>query len=269
MKLFEKQHEINKILEDVKEVAGFLWQRGWVEKNAGNISVRLPDSIDKKILSGCKEIKTDFVAPGLSGQSFYVTGTGKRMRDIAKEPLENGVIIQVNHEGSALYLVNSSEDSVEPSSELPTHLGIHQMIAERGTGEIVVMHTHATEVIALTQWREIKDSESLNHILWGMHTESIVFVPKGVGFVPYILPGTQTIAEATIESFRKHDLVVWEKHGIFAIGKSVNDTFDAIDIVAKSAKIWFQCKSAGFTPEGLNEDQLGELRKLVKKFNTL
>ena len=101
-----------------------------------------------------------------------------------------------------------------------------------------------------------------------MHPETMVFIPKGAGFVPYILPGTQAIADVTIKMFKKHDIVVWEKHGIFAIGKNIVDTFDNIDIACKSAKIWFQCKSAGFEPEGMTDDQLDELRELVKKFNS-
>ncbi|MGD2034321.1 MAG: class II aldolase/adducin family protein, partial [Bacteroidales bacterium] len=70
-----------------------------------------------------------------------------------------------------------------------------------------------------------------------------------------------------IESFQKHDIVVWEKHGIFAIGKNIIETSDNIDIVCKSAKIWFLCRSAGFEPEGLTEAQLDELRELAKRFN--
>jgi rhamnulose-1-phosphate aldolase len=100
-----------------------------------------------------------------------------------------------------------------------------------------------------------------------MHPETMIFIPKGAGFVPYILPGTQTIADETIKSFKKHDIVVWEKHGIFAIGKNPIETFDHIDIVCKSAKIWFQCKSAGFEPEGMTDTQLDELKELVKNFS--
>jgi rhamnulose-1-phosphate aldolase len=95
----------------------------------------------------------------------------------------------------------------------------------------------------------------------------MVFVPKGVGFVPYTLPGTEDIAKKTIDSFANHDIVLWEKHGVFAIGETIFETFDSIDIIAKSAQIYFTCKSAGEEPEGLNDEQLNELKELVKKFN--
>jgi rhamnulose-1-phosphate aldolase len=140
------------------------------------------------------------------------------------------------------------------------------MIAERGSHEKVVIHTHATEMVALTQAKEFCNQDSLNKLLWGMHPETIMFVPKGVGFVPYILPGSMEIAKETIKALRDHDVALWEKHGVFAIGKSVSDTFDVIDILAKSAQIFFMCRSANIIPEGFTEQQLNELSKLSTNF---
>jgi len=62
------------------------------------------------------------------------------------------------------------KDSVtnfQPTSELPTHLGIHQLIIKRGTNEKVVMHTHANELVALTQIKEFCNEEKLNKTLMG------------------------------------------------------------------------------------------------------
>lgn len=266
-KLFSKQEEIDSILIDVERIAEVLWQRGWSEKNAGNISIKLPDSILKEYINPLQEQKLKVPVLGLKGKCFYMTGTGKRMHDLANSATDNGLFIQLNETGDGYYIIKVTDTEVHPTSEFPSHLGIHDMIAKRDTSETIVMHTHATEVIALTQNPQVKSTEALNKILWGMHPEAMIFVPKGAGFVPYILPGTQEIANATIKSFEDHDIVIWEKHGIFAIGKSLVDTFDNIDIVCKSAKIWFQCKSAGFEPEGMTDEQLEELKKLVKKFN--
>jgi rhamnulose-1-phosphate aldolase len=266
--IFSKQDKIDGILEEVKNIAGILWERGWSEKNAGNISVLLPDRIQLSELSGSDEYKLKNSFPALKQQCFYMTATGKRMQDVAKSPTRNGLFVQLNKSGDGYLIVRQTSNTIQPTSEFLSHLGIHNMIAERRTGETVVMHTHATEIIALTQYSKIKNSEDLNRILLGMHPETMVFIPKGVGLVPYILPGTQAIADATINSFKDHDIVVWKKHGIFAIGKSLTDTFDHIDIVCKAARIWFQCKSAGFEPEGLKDDQLNELKKLAQKFNS-
>ncbi len=264
---FENNTEIEKLLNEVSEVAGYLWERGWAEKNAGNISVCLPDRIADEVSLYSEELKSSQSIPDLKGLCFYVTGTGKCMRDIAKSALENGVFIQINEDGSAYYVIDPRQKNNKPTSELSTHFGIHRIIAHRRTGQKVVLHTHATELITLTQNKSIKTSRLLNTILWGMHPETMVFVPGGVGFVPYMLPGSENIAEATVESFKDHDIVLWEKHGVFAIGKTIYDAFDTIEIICKSAKIWFQCMAAGFEPEGLTDSQLAELKKLVEKFN--
>lgn len=265
--LFSKQEEIKTILKDVERIAEVLWQRGWSEKNAGNISIKLPDVIKEEYVLPLDEKKLDVPLPELKGKCFYMTGTGKRMHDLANSATDNGLFIQLNKNGNGYYIIKATDKEVHPTSEFPSHLGIHNMIVKRETPETIVMHTHATEVVALTQNPEVKSTKALNKILWGMHPETMIFVPKGAGFVPYILPGSQEIADATIKSFENHDIVIWEKHGVFAIGKSLVETFDSIDIVCKSAKIWFQCKSAGFEPEGMSDAQLEELKVLVNKFN--
>ncbi|MDF1546390.1 MAG: rhamnulose-1-phosphate aldolase, partial [Bacteroidales bacterium] len=198
----------------------------------------------------------------LAGMYFIITGTGKRMRDLAKNPLKNALIIKLNENGSAYWIISHNKQSQDflPSSELPTHLSVHQKIKQSASEKKVVMHTHTNELIALTQIKEYCNQENLNKILFGMHPETIIFVPKGVGFVEYTMPGTEAIAEKTVNTFEKHDVVIWEKHGVFAIGESVSETFDVIDILAKSASIFFMCKSAGYVPEGLSEKELVQLR---------
>jgi rhamnulose-1-phosphate aldolase len=99
-----------------------------------------------------------------------------------------------------------------------------------------------------------------------MHPETIVFIPEGIGFVPYTTPGTEEIAEETIKALQKHKVALWEKHGVFAIGKSAFETFDMIDILAKSARVFFLVSSSGHHPEGLSEDQLAVLKDLAGNF---
>lgn len=260
--------ELKNIIRETSEIAGYLWQRGWAERNASNISVNITDIFldDISEYSACPLTILPMAYPKLSGSCFLVTGTGKRMRDLARKPLKNSLIIKLNEDASGYYIRKTDGESFMPTSELPTHLGIHQMIAERGSAEKAVMHTHAHELVTLTHAKEFCDQEVLNKLLWSMHPETMIFVPKGVGFVPYILPGSLEIAAETLKVLQKHDVVVWEKHGVFAIGKNVADTFDLIDILAKSARIFFLCRSANITPDSFSDDQLADLRKLAEKF---
>jgi rhamnulose-1-phosphate aldolase len=93
-----------------------------------------------------------------------------------------------------------------------------------------------------------------------MHPEAVIFLPEGVGLVPYARTGSEALAVATVASLARHDVVIWEKHGVLAVGDSPHAALDRIDIVAKSARIWFLCRNAGYDPAGLSDDQLAELR---------
>lgn len=252
------------ITGDVSTVAGWLWQRGWAERNAGNISVRLAA---EELPSFPGEHSALLPLPGrcetLAGFCFLVTATNTRMRDVAARPLETLLLIRISDDGTGYQILSPpGETALRPTSEMHTHLCIHEMLILKRPDHRVVIHTHVTELIALTQIREFCDGQKLNSILLGMHPETKVFVPDGVGFVPYNLPGTRAIGEATVKALEDHSAALWEKHGLFATGRDPLQTFDMIDILAKSASIWFICRSAGYEPEGLTETQLNELAKL-------
>lgn len=258
------------VIRETAEVAGFLWQRGWAERNAGNISIDISAFMQQEFSESDTHpfIPLGFTYPKLEGRYYLVTGTGKRMRDLLRKPMKNALIIRLNEDASSYSIISQRADKelFMPTSELTTHLGIHQMIAERGREGKVVIHTHATELVALTQNKELCNRDALNKILWNMHPETIMFAPEGIGFVPYFLPGSPEIAKETIKVLHHHDVAIWEKHGVFAIGESVHDTFDKIDILVKAARIYFLCCSAGIIPEGFTKKQLEELIKLSGNF---
>jgi len=207
--IFIQHEEIETLVSDIAEIAGFLWQRGWSEKNAGNISVRISAQLREEIISQSDRQILDSPVTHLGNACFFITGTGTRMRDVAREPLDNGMFLRINQQGDEYFLITVSDVAIKPSSELLSHLKIHDLISRRGSGETVVIHTHATELIALSHWDKIQNSDDLNTIIWGMHPETMIFIPKGVGLVPYILPGTAKIAAATMQSFEEHDVVLW------------------------------------------------------------
>jgi rhamnulose-1-phosphate aldolase len=123
------------------------------------------------------------------------------------------------------------------------------------------LHAHVTELVALTQLAPFTSEKAVNTLLWGMHPETILFLPDGVGFIPYTIPGTENIAMATLKGFENHKVVLWEKHGCMTVARNLSEAFDNLDILAKSARIYFLCKSAGMEPEGLNSIQLKEIRE--------
>ena len=257
------KNNLNDIIMEIAKTARLLWNKGWAERNAGNISVKLENQPEQStfIFGQDESIKLHHPVPECTGSYFLITAAESRMRDIADMP-ENGlVLLQINNNGTSYNNLKNSNSGNGPSSELPVHLLIHQLIAQRKSAERVIIHSHVSELIALSHAPQLKTKEQINRIIWGMHPETLTYLPEGIGYIPYELPGSLSIARKTVSEFKMHRIVLWEKHGVFAIGNDLAETFDLIDLVSKSVKIWLTCRQAGFEPEGLNQEQLAEIRK--------
>ena len=242
------------------EVAGYLWQNGWAERNGGNITVNVTEWVDDAIrrLPAISEVKPIGVTLSeLRGCYFYCKGTGKRMRDLARWPMENGAIIRILDDCATYELVG--DEVVWPTSELPSHLSVHaRLIAEKSPYRATV-HTHPIELVAMSHCRKYLEKDVLTRLLWSMIPETKAFCPLGLGVVPYFLPGSTALAEATLRELEDYDVVLWEKHGVFAKGLDAMDAFDQIDVLEKSAKIYIAARQMGFEPEGMSEEQLAEM----------
>lgn len=255
--------QLKKVVYDIAEVAGYLWQNGWAERNGGNITVNITDMVDDEIrnLPAISEVKQiGETLPHLRGQYFYCKGTGKRMRDLARWPMDNGSIIRILDDCATYVII--ADTPVQPTSELPSHLAVHNRQIELGTGYKATVHTHPIELVAMTHNRAFLGKDVLTKILWSMIPETKAFCPLGLGIVPYNLPGSNAIAQATLEQLEDYDVVMWEKHGVFAKGVDVMDAFDQIDVLSKSAKIYVNAKAMGFTPDGMSDDQMAELSRV-------
>ena len=66
-------------------------------------------------------------------------------------------------------------------------------------------------------------------------------------------------ADATIKELADYDVVMWEKHGIFAVDRDVMAAFDQIDVLNKSALIYIAAKNMGFEPDGMSQEQMKEM----------
>ena len=103
------------------------------------------------------------------------------------------------------------------------------------------------------------DGKAVDRVLWSMHPEVKVFLPEGIGFAPYRVPGSEDLADVTLAALADHRLALWAKHGCVAVGRNLLAAFDLIDVANKGAELYLLCKSAGVEPEGLSEDELKAL----------
>ena len=249
-------------VEKIAEVAGYLWQNGWAERNGGNITVNVTEFADDEMkqmpaISDVKQIGVTL--PALKGCYFYCKGTGKRMRDLARRPMDNGSVIRILDDCASYVII--ADNAVMPTSELPSHLTVHAHLIETGSSYKATVHTHPIELVAMSHNRKFLGKDVLTNILWSMIPETKAFCPLGLGVVPYELPGSNSLADATLKDLEDYDLVLWEKHGVFAKGLDVMDAFDQIDVLSKSAKRYIDSRCMGFEPEGMSQEQLQEMTK--------
>lgn len=263
--ILEGRPALERQIMDVAETAGYLWQKDWAERNGGNITVNITDFVDdemRELPALCPPISTGLVLPHLKGCWFFCKGTNRRMRDLARHPMENGSIIRILDDCSGYEIV--ADSPVKPTSELPSHLSVHNDFAERGIGYKASLHTHPIELVAMSHTEKFLKKDVLTRLLWSMIPETKAFCPKGLGIVEYKLPGSFELAAATIRELKDYDVVMWEKHGVFAVGPDIMEAFDQVDVLNKAARIYIDAKCMGYEPDGMTTEQM---REMTEAFN--
>jgi rhamnulose-1-phosphate aldolase len=245
------------------------WEQGWHERNGGNLSYRMKQEDVKEAGSSFTEDKPwmpiGTTVPGLAGEYFLVTGSGKYMRNVRLAPEENICIVEIDSTGEKYRIRWGLSCGGRPTSELPTHLMNHEVKKQLTGGRYrVIYHAHCTNVIALTFVLPLKD-EVFTRELWECATECPVVFPDGIGVVPWMVPGGRDIAVATSRLMKKYDVAVWAHHGMFCSGEDFDLTFGLMHTVEKSAEILVKILS--MAPKKMQTITPDDFRKLAKDFN--
>ncbi len=192
-----------------------------------------------------------------------MTGTGTRFRDIEKDPEGCLCALRPSEKGGGYHIIwGGKRPGFGPTSELSSHLRMQHSLLKWGGKLKVVLHTHPNEIIALTHLPQTNNQDALNGALWGMIPEAKLFVPRGIGLVPYRLTGSEELAQATVEAIEKgHKVVMWEKHGALAVGADPDEAFDLVEAMNKAATLYLLCKQTGREPQGLTREQIVEIRR--------
>ncbi len=261
MSVLDNRPNLKAVIDQVAEVTGYLWQKGWAERNGGNITVNITKLVDDEIralptLAPVMQIGK--VLPCLQGKFFYVKGTGKRMRDLARWPMQNGSIIRICEDCASYEII--ADEPVIPTSELPSHLALQNYLLETGSSYKATLHTHPIELVAMSHIKRFLKEGEMTRVLWSMIPETLAFAPLGIGIVPYALPGSISLADATLEQIKTHDVVLWEKHGTVAVGTDIMDAFDQTDVLCKAANIYMCARSMGSEPDGMTFEQMKEIQ---------
>ena len=260
---------------DSKFVQGFIkmandgYLQGWHERNGGNLSYRLKtdevEMIRPRLNAPGEWTPIGTEVPGLAGEFFLVTGSGKYFRNIIVDPEACLAIIELDEKGCNYRIRWGLVEGGRPTSELPTHLMNHEVKKKLTNGRHrVIYHAHTTNTIALTFVLPLED-KVFTRELWESATECPVVFPDGVGVVPWMVPGGRAIAVKTAELMKKYDVVIWAHHGMFCSGEAFDLTFGLLHTVEKSAEILVKILS--MVPHKLQTIQPDNFRDLAKDFN--
>ncbi len=227
-------------VKELCKITSNMYRQGWDERNGGNVSVLLDEEQVKEYLDTNKVLRvipTGFDAKELVGRYFIVTGTGKYFKNVEGDPETNLGIIRICADGKSAELLWGYKDGGKFTSELPAHLMTHATRLKIDPSHRVVMHTHPTYTICMSAVVKT-DDRVFTEKLWRNNTEAIVVFPDGVGVLPCMVCGTNEIGEATAEKMKKYRLVVWTNHGIYGVGKDIDEAFGLIETVEKTAQLY-------------------------------
>ena len=227
-------------VEEMKKTTANMYRLGWDERNGGNLSYLLEEKEVAQYLDLTQVIRTislGFDATALIGKIFIVTGAGKYFKNVMEDPEGCLGIVRIAENGCTAELLWGYRDNGKCTSEFPAHLMSHMARLEVDPQNRVVMHCHPTYTLAMN-FVHILDDKLFTRSLWQMCTECIAVFPEGVGVLPWMLCGTNTIGEATAEKMKEFRIVIWGMHGIYGAGKTMDETFGLIETVEKAAQIY-------------------------------
>jgi L-fuculose-phosphate aldolase len=118
----------------------------------------------------------------------------------------------------------------KPSSDV----AIHRAIYEARADVLAVVHAHLPASMALTLAGEIPDPTAL--------PETALFLPR-LPFVPFAAMGSAELAAAVAAAFAGEPdplpgAVLLERHGAVAVGRSLDEAVDRLDLVEVLCRTW-------------------------------
>lgn len=237
------------------------------EGAAGNISVYLGWPIEpRRQFPLVEEIPLPEPVPLLTGGILLVTGSGRRLREIAHDPAANlGCVVLNQGGGSAKLYTSTRRLFARLTSELNSHLAVHHdQVSMTGTNFHAVIHAQPLHLTYLSHIARYRDEGYMNSHLLRWQPETIVNLPEGLGVAPFFIPGSNELQAATVASMREHRVVVWSKHGAIARSDtSVKRAADRIEYAETSARYEYMNLVNGELGEGLTVE---EIRQISARF---
>lgn len=259
---------LDEVLESIGAAGRRLNDIDAVEAGAGNISACFNWEVDlSEHFPVTREIELPYQAPSLAGYTVLVTGSGCRLRQLSRNPRANIGAVVV-HEGGATgtlhYRKKGNFD--RPTSEFNSHLAVHEdQVRDRGISFHAVIHAQPPHLTLLSHIPDYQSTPKMNAAILRWEPETIVQLREGIGYLEFMVPGSAELMQANLAHLRKHQIVLWAKHGVMARSDtSPLRACDRIEYAETGAMYEYMNLCSGSRGQGLTA---AELERVVRAFN--
>jgi rhamnulose-1-phosphate aldolase len=232
MPLSQTYPDLDELIASIGEAGRRLNDLKATEGAAGNISLYIDWPVEvQRHFPQVEQIELPQPAPALAGKVVLVTGSGRRLRDIETDPAGNLAAVVVDPGGLTAQMYTSPRCLFKRiTGEFNTHLAAHQdEVARTNANFQALVHAQPPNMVYLSHMEAYRDEAFLNRRLLRWQPDSLAMLPGGMGVLPFLVPGSDALMEATVGSLREHDMVVWSKHGV--ISRSEISADHATDII--------------------------------------
>lgn len=256
----EPMPRLQTILEMIGDAGLRMTEIDACEGAAGNISVFLRWEVDVQDsfpLQG--KIDLPQPVPEFAGATLIVSGSGRRLRDIGKQPAANVACLLIDPGGRTAQIWTATDSLVKHvTSEFNSHLAVHyERAVSSGTNFHAIIHVQPPYLTFLSHIPKYQDPRYLNEHLLRWQPETILNLPEGIGVAPFIVPGSDELAAVTAGLFRRHHVVIWSRHGVMACSDiSVKRASDRIEYAEASARYEYMNLSCGEAGDGLSAEEI-------------
>lgn len=151
-------------------------------------------------------------------------------------------------------LMSISGENLTPELKPSIESGMHLLIYRKKTDIRAIVHAHPVFASAFTAMNLTIDTD--------LTAEAKAICGDPV-LVPYALMGTKELAHLAAESILKSEILLLENHGVLAVGKSLLQAFDRLEVVENAARMTFITGLAG-KKKPLTGSQVSELNRLFR-----
>ena len=268
MALDQPYPDLEELLLTIGEAGQRLADIKATEGGAGNISLFVGWPLEvRRRFPLAEPFALPQPAPALAGGLVIVTGSGRRLRDIQASPDANLGVVAIGPDGASGQLYTSPRRLFKRvTTEFNSHLAVHQdQVALSGTNFHALIHAQPPHLTYLSHIPAYREQGYFNRQLLRWEPETIINLPDGVGVLPYCLPGSPAMMEANVDGLRRHNVVLWCKHGVMARSElSVTRAADRIEYAETAALYETMDLAHGRLGEGLTAE---ELREIAQAFN--